>query len=123
MRTHVPLNVAAIALLVGCSAPSETQSPSPTPPRVPAQAPDRIPERLFDPNSLRNLPCITGPADRGIVVVRFQEGVTQAQRQEAVDQVGASSSVGFRRFRERAAITWRSRTIPRVRSCVQPSRR
>lgn len=86
MRHRPPL-VVAIALVVACSAPSEAQSPSPESAQVPPQAPDRLPERLFDPNSLRNLPCITGPADRGIVVVRFEDGATQAQKQEAVDRV------------------------------------
>lgn len=48
---------------------------------------DRIARGVLDQDLRGGMTCITGPAQRGIVVVRFEEGATQAERQEAVDQV------------------------------------
>lgn len=57
-------------------------------PRVPAQAPDTVPAGLFDESNIRGTSaCVTGPLVRGIVVLTFREGATQAERQEAIDGI------------------------------------
>lgn len=88
MRIH-GLTAIITAVLVGCSAPSEAQAPSPTSGPVPAEAPDTVPEGFYDSANYRTgSACSTGAMLRGIVVVVFEEGTTQEEKQEAVDLVG-----------------------------------
>ncbi|HET7630866.1 MAG TPA: S8 family serine peptidase [Gemmatimonadaceae bacterium] len=55
---------------------------------VPATAPDSEPQRLYDPANRTSDPRWPGaPFMRGIILMRFQTGAGQAERQAAVDSV------------------------------------
>jgi hypothetical protein len=57
-------------------------------PRVPAVAPNHTPPGFYGPENIRHgSACLAGAMLRGIVVVVFEEGATQAERQAAVDLV------------------------------------
>jgi hypothetical protein len=64
---------------------------------VPAEAPDSVPGELFADSNLVHETGLSDPFMRGIALVRFALGATQAERQAAVDSVHGSV-VGGRRF-------------------------
>jgi len=67
------------------------------PEQVPGQAPDTVPAGFYDPENIRmGTVCVSGPMLRGIVVITFVEGASQAERQEAVDLVGGEVVGGIR---------------------------
>jgi hypothetical protein len=66
--------------------------------QVPAQAPDTIPQWVYQPaNFDSNTASIKVPFVKNIIVIQFQAGATQAQRQAAVDLV-SGTVVGGRSF-------------------------
>lgn len=76
-----------IGMLIQVAGLITAQSQEATP-QVPPAAPDSLPAGLYDESNVRfGSACVTGPMLRGIVVVIFQQGATQAERQEAVDLV------------------------------------
>jgi hypothetical protein len=62
---------------------------------VPAVAPDSLPESIYR-NRIENPSWISSPILRGIVVIEFRAGATQAERQEAVDLVDGEVIGGYR---------------------------
>jgi hypothetical protein len=83
------------------TAPAHRDEPSDAPaepvrPRVPAVAPDSIPPGFYGPDNIRHgSTCLSGEMLRGILVVVFQEGATQAERQAAVDLVNGEVVAGL----------------------------
>ena len=66
-------------------------------PQVPPVAPDSIPTGLLDDVNLRtNAPCVSGKMVRDAILVRFQDGATQRQRQVAIDSVRGKVIGGVR---------------------------
>ncbi|MFW6206908.1 MAG: hypothetical protein ACOC5J_03135 [Gemmatimonadota bacterium] len=64
---------------------------------VPAVAPDTVPEGFYDEDNFRmSATCVTGRMLRGIVVVTFAEGTTQAEKQEAIDLIDGEVVGGIR---------------------------
>lgn len=55
---------------------------------VPAVAPDTVPAGFYDAENIRTgSACVSGRMLRGIVVVTFNEGTTQADKQAAIDLI------------------------------------
>jgi hypothetical protein len=65
---------------------------------VPAEAPDTIPAWVYQPENFdSNTASIQVPFVKNILVIQFQQGTTQAEREAAVDSV-AGSVIGGQRY-------------------------
>ena len=81
------LSMVACALALACAArvhaPTRAVSAMPAPPRVPAVPPDTVPSERYSPERLD--PTHSFPRD--LVVIAFRNGVSQAEKEAAVDLV------------------------------------
>jgi hypothetical protein len=67
-------------------------------PAVPAEAPDTLPTDYYDSSKTRlGAACVSLRVHRDLITVTFNAGVTQAQRQAAIDLVGGQVAGGRRR--------------------------
>jgi hypothetical protein len=86
---HVGLGVSLALCGIAASASAQAR---PARARVPAVAPDSVPRAIFDSlvapaNLLRNPPGITGLVVRNALYVRFHDGASRQERQDAIDAV------------------------------------
>ena len=103
-HTHRQLWLGALLLLAACggSTPVSERAPAAPAPqraRVPAQTPDTVPAWVYDhAHWEEDSPLMSGTFLRNMVLVVFQAGATQPERQAAVDLINGEVVGGVRAF-------------------------